>query len=96
MAIGIFEVVFCLIAFFVIWYFVFKILLMYEEKKLLKNLNKSLEKQEGKKFVIEGRIVNMGKEEPGEEEVIEPIKEKPKTVKTSRKKVVKKSVKKKK
>ena len=86
MAIGIFEVVFCLVAFCFMWYFIFKVLLMYQAKKLIKNINTSLEKQEGKKFVIEGRIVDIGtienkldpgenigmmkNKEPGEKEVI--------------------------
>ncbi len=97
--IGIFEIAFCLIAFCFMWYFIFKVLLMYEGKKLIKNINTSLEKQEGKKFIIEGRLVNMdkaGEGDAGEKGVIEPIKEKPKKVKAPKKKVVKKSVKKKK
>lgn len=87
------------------WLFIFKIMLMYNKTKLIKNINASLEKQEGKEFLIKGRLVDIGKitsEERVKEDPVEPIKKDIKKVsrrietKKPSKKVVKKSTKKKK
>ncbi len=91
---GAVEIVFSTIAFFVIWFLIFKFKLMYDEKKAIQNINKKLEDQDKKVFNIKGRKVQLGAiEEVKESEATEPKEEKPKP--NSKKKVVKKATKKK-
>ncbi len=52
------EILFAIPTFIFIWFFIFKIKLKYDKKKLIKDLPKKLEKQ-NKKFYSDGKEVDL-------------------------------------
>ena len=52
--IGVAEIIFSIILFCALWFFIFKFVLKYEDKKNLKNIVKKMEDQD-KKIFIEGK-----------------------------------------
>jgi len=73
-------IIFSIICFVIIWFVIFKIVLIYQKKNLFKNIPDKLEKQ-NKRFFNDGREVNfkelLGKESE-KEEVVEEVNEEPK------------------
>lgn len=55
------EIIFTIIISCLIWFVIFKVLRKVEDKKLITNIEKGLEKQE-KKFVTDGKEVDLIKE----------------------------------
>ena len=72
-------ILFSIICFVIIWFIVFKVILIYQKRNLFKNIPEKLEKQD-KRFFNDGKEVNfkelLGREEK-KQEVVEEIKEEP-------------------
>lgn len=70
-------IIFSLICFVIMWFVIFKVILIYQKKSLFKNIPDKLEKQD-KKFFNDGKEVNikelLGKEEI-KKEVVEEVSE---------------------
>ena len=56
--IGIVEIIFSLIMFCALWFIIFKFMLKYASKKILKDIVEKMEKQ-NKKFYTDGKEVNL-------------------------------------
>lgn len=89
--IGVIEIIFSIIAFCVIWYFIFKVLLKIYNKKPYKNIDTKLEKQQ-ERFKTEDlvkELSNYRKENPKQkiEDMIKPLKPEPKKQKEKKKKL---------
>lgn len=67
---GLAEIIFATIVFIIIWFVVFKIKLMYDEKKPLTNIGNKIQEQDKKTFNIFGKRVKAG-EVVGEEDLKE-------------------------
>ena len=106
---GLAEIIFSTIIFIIIWFIVFKLMLMYDKKQPLKNIGNRIEEQDKKTFNIFGKRVKAGKvveeEDEPEPENVDALSmameqdgitepKKPKPKKSTKKKVVKKAVKK--
>ncbi len=82
------EILLCILVSCVIWFFVFQIRLMCDNKKILKDIANKIEKQ-NKKFFIDGKEFDIKKElfsqSPKVPKVPEP------TLTTKRKSIIKKS-----
>lgn len=63
--IGAVEIIFSLMMFLIIWFIIFKLKLMLEEKKRLKNIDKKIEVQELKVSELIESIKNTPKSLPG-------------------------------
>ena len=90
------EIIFSTVGFIIFWLMVFKVALIYDEKKRLKDIGKKIEDQGKKTFNLFGKNVRAGEvveDEDGEEEEPVTAETKPKP-KTKKKKVVKKTAKK--
>lgn len=68
---GIVEIIVSVILFCIIWFIIFKIKLIYDEKMMNKNLIDKIEKQKDKGFIIDGKNAKIPKEfkEKNHEEV---------------------------
>jgi len=58
---GLLEITFSVLMFGVTWFAIFKLKLIYDNKKPLKNIEQKIEKQ-NKKFVIDGKPIDLIKE----------------------------------
>ncbi len=72
-------IIFSIFCFVIIWFVVFKVILIYQKRNLFKNIPEKLEKQD-KRFFNDGKEVNfkelLGKEAT-KKEVVEEVKEEP-------------------
>ena len=74
--IGTLEIILSIIVFCIIWFVIFKLKLIYDEKKIRKNINKKIDNQKNKEFIIDGKKVKLSKEIQSKELQIDEIKTK--------------------
>ncbi len=72
---GLVEIIISTIAFIIMWFIVFTIILKYENKKLLDNIGRKLEAQDERTFNIFGKRVKAGEvvDEEGENLNLKPV-----------------------
>ena len=58
---GIVEIIFSIILFCIIWFIIFKVKLIYDEKMMKKNLIDNIKEQEDKEFIIDGKKIKISK-----------------------------------
>ena len=83
--IGVIEIVFAVICFLIMWFFIFKLMLKIEVKKILKNMPNKLEEQE-KKFFVKGKEIDLKKTlglQKVEKEVVKEVEKVEKVEKTT-------------